>query len=79
MPRPASGYAYRGDERVNDRNFRRVPDDAWKIVMLCPERGPDAFVYLGRRWIDGCEVNVWRYPDAGYGGPFWYAQPVAGC
>ena len=78
-PRPASGYAYRADDRVHDRTFRRAPDDAWAIVLLAPDRYPVAFHWLGRRWIDGVQCNVWRYVDPLEGGPVWIAQSIVGC
>ena len=76
-PQPASGYAYLGDESVHDKNFRRVPDDAWEIVMITPSKaGP--WHYLGKRTIDGSECNVWRVIEPMSGGPVWYAQTVQG-
>lgn len=77
QPQPESGYAYMGDESVHDKNFRRVSDDAWEIVMITPSKaGP--WHYLGTRYIDGSRCNVWRVIEPMTGGPVWYAQTAHG-
>lgn len=76
-PQPESGYAYMGDESVHDKNFRRVRDDAWEIVLITPSKaGP--WHYLGKRYIDGSQCNVWRVIEPMTGMPVWYAQTALG-
>jgi hypothetical protein len=75
-PSPSSGYAYKADESVHDRNFRQAPDDVWETVMITPERGLD-WHHLGTRYIDNAKVNVWRVTEPMSGEKVYYAQTVA--
>jgi len=59
-PRPLSGYAYQLEKRQGSWNHS--PDDAWNTVMFTP--GDHRAMYLGRRHIDGSEVNVWSVKTA---------------
>jgi len=77
-PEPASGYAYKGDETVHSRNFRRCSSERWDIVLITPAKaGP--WKWLGTRTIDGTRCNVWRVIETMTGSPVWYAQSMAGC
>ncbi len=53
-PVPQSGYAY----EYAGRNWRSTKDDNWDTVMISPD---GAFKFVGRRRIDGSEVNVWKW------------------
>jgi hypothetical protein len=59
-PSPKSGYAYQLEKRRGSWN--RAPDDAWETVMFTPTDG--RAMLLGRRHIDGSEVNVWSIKTA---------------
>lgn len=52
-PTPKSGYAF----EYGGRNWRSTANDNWDIVVYSPT-GNEKFV--GRRRVDGSEVNVWR-------------------
>jgi hypothetical protein len=74
IPKPESGYAYKGDDDVHNKNWKSISDEHWDTVMIMAPRAVHV-KYLGRRDIDGSECNVWRIHD-GYESAI-YAQTVA--
>lgn len=57
-PTPQSGYAF----EYGGRNWRSTKDDNWDIVVITPDRS-FSFKFVGRRYVDGSEVNVWKWRD----------------
>jgi len=53
-PHPKSGYAY----AYRGKNWRNSSSEPWDIVMITPANA--RYMYVGKRHIDGSEVNVWK-------------------
>lgn len=58
LPAPVSGYGFEYD----GRNWRSTKDDNWDIVVITPDAS-FPFKFVGRRRVDGSEVNVWKWRD----------------
>lgn len=59
-PHPKSGYAFELSHADAARagSWSRSRNDDWDIVMITP-RHTSHYMWVGRRHIDGSEVNVW--------------------
>lgn len=57
-PKPMSGYAF----EFTGKSWKTSRNDDWDIVLVTPDVEPP-YRWVGRRYVDDSEVNVWKTGD----------------